>query len=56
VDSDRRSVVACSQPTVRNGAERPDDPFDFDRDSDRYVGGHGDANAHVHVIGDHPGV
>ncbi|PSP95296.1 uracil-DNA glycosylase [Halobacteriales archaeon QS_4_62_28] len=41
---------------MRNVAERPDNPFGFDPDCERYVAGYGDANAHFHVIGDHPGV
>jgi len=41
---------------VRNVTDRPDNPFGFDPGCERYVAGYGDANAHFHVIGDHPGV
>jgi len=41
---------------VRNVTDRPDNPFGFEPDCERYVAGYGDANAHFHVIGDHPGI
>ena len=41
---------------MRNVTDRPDNPFGFDPDCERYVAGYGDANAHFQVIGDHPGV
>jgi uracil-DNA glycosylase len=41
---------------VRNVTDRVRDPFDLDPPCDRSVPGYGDANAHFHVVGDHPGV
>lgn len=41
---------------MRNVAERPNNPFGFDPGCERTVAGYGDANAHFHVIGDHPGI
>jgi uracil-DNA glycosylase len=40
---------------VRNVTDRTRDPFDLDPPCDRSVPGYGDANAHFHVVGDHPG-
>jgi uracil-DNA glycosylase len=40
---------------VRNVTDRTSDPFDLDPPCDRSVPGYGDANAHFHVVGDHPG-
>lgn len=42
--------------TVKNVAESPFNPFGFDPGCEPFVPGYGDANAHFHVIGDHPGV
>jgi len=41
---------------VKNVAESLSNPFGFDPGCDRFVPGYGDANAHFHVVGDHPGV
>ena len=41
---------------MKNVADRPDNPFGFEPECERYVAGYGDANAHFHVVGDHPGV
>jgi uracil-DNA glycosylase len=41
---------------VRNVTDRVRDPFDLDPPCERAVLGYGDANAHFHVVGDHPGV
>jgi uracil-DNA glycosylase len=40
---------------VWNVTDRTSDPFDMDPPCDRSVPGHGDPNAHFHVVGDHPG-
>lgn len=40
---------------MRNVTDRTSDPFDLDPPCDRSVPGYGDANAHFHVVGDHPG-
>jgi uracil-DNA glycosylase family 4 len=40
---------------VRNVTDRTSDPFDLDPPCERSVPGYGDANAHFHVVGDHPG-
>jgi uracil-DNA glycosylase family 4 len=40
---------------VRNVTDRTSDPFDLNPPCDRSVPGYGDANAHFHVVGDHPG-
>jgi uracil-DNA glycosylase family 4 len=41
---------------VRNVTDRIRNPFGMEPPCPRYVPGYGDANAHFHVIGDHPGV
>jgi uracil-DNA glycosylase len=41
---------------VKNVTARQSNPFGFEPPCDEYVPGYGDANAHFHVIGDHPGV
>jgi uracil-DNA glycosylase family 4 len=41
---------------VRNVTDRVSNPFGLDPPCDRFVPGYGDANAHFHVVGDHPGV
>jgi len=41
---------------VKNVASSLSNPFGFDPRCDAFVPGYGDANAHFHVIGDHPGV
>ena len=41
---------------MKNVADRPDNPFGFEPECERSVAGYGDANAHFHVVGDHPGV
>ncbi|WP_372480755.1 uracil-DNA glycosylase family protein [Halomicrobium sp. HM KBTZ05] len=41
---------------MRNVTDRPANPFGFDPGCEQYVAGYGDANAHFHVVGDHPGV
>ncbi|MFB6079442.1 MAG: uracil-DNA glycosylase family protein [Haloferacaceae archaeon] len=41
---------------MRNVTDRTRNPFDMRPPCDRVVPGYGDANAHFHVIGDHPGV
>jgi uracil-DNA glycosylase family 4 len=41
---------------VRNVTDRVSNPFGMDPPCERYVPGYGDANAHFHVVGDHPGV
>ena len=40
---------------MRNVTDRTSDPFDLDPPCERSVPGYGDANAHFHVVGDHPG-
>ena len=40
---------------MRNVTDRTSDPFDLNPPCDRPVPGYGDANAHFHVVGDHPG-
>jgi uracil-DNA glycosylase family 4 len=40
---------------VRNVTDRISNPFDMRPPCERFVPGYGDANAHFHVIGDHPG-
>jgi len=41
---------------VKNVTARQHNPFGFDAPCEPFVPGYGDANAHFHVIGDHPGV
>lgn len=41
---------------MKNVAESLSNPFGFDPGCDRFVPGYGDANAHFHVVGDHPGI
>lgn len=41
---------------MRNVTDRVSNPFGMDPPCERFVPGYGDANAHFHVIGDHPGV
>jgi uracil-DNA glycosylase family 4 len=41
---------------VRNVTDRVSNPFGMDPPCERFVPGYGDANAHFHVVGDHPGV
>jgi uracil-DNA glycosylase family 4 len=41
---------------VKNVTDRTSNPFGMRPDCARFVPGYGDANAHFHVIGDHPGV
>lgn len=41
---------------MENVTDRVSNPFDMKPDCASYVPGYGDANAHFHVIGDHPGV
>jgi len=41
---------------VRNVTDRISNPFGMQPPCERFVPGYGDANAHFHVIGDHPGV
>jgi uracil-DNA glycosylase family 4 len=41
---------------VRNVTDRVSNPFGLQPPCERFVPGYGDANAHFHVIGDHPGV
>ncbi|QSG05815.1 Uracil-DNA glycosylase [Halapricum desulfuricans] len=41
---------------VKNVTHRQSNPFGMDPDCQEFVPGYGDANAHFHVIGDHPGV
>lgn len=41
---------------MENVTDRSSNPFDMQPPCDRFVPGYGDANAHFHVIGDHPGV
>ena len=41
---------------VRNVTARRSNPFGFDPPCESFVPGYGDANAHFHVVGDHPGV
>jgi len=43
-------------PPVRNVTARESNPFGFDPPCEPFVPGYGDANAHFHVVGDHPGV
>ncbi|MFB6161452.1 MAG: uracil-DNA glycosylase family protein [Haloferacaceae archaeon] len=40
---------------MRNVTDRTSNPFDMQPPCDRFVPGYGDANAHFHVVGDHPG-
>jgi uracil-DNA glycosylase family 4 len=44
------------QPDVRNVTDRTSNPFGMTPPCERFVPGYGDANAHFHVVGDHPGV
>ncbi len=39
---------------MRNVTTRRSNPFDLDPGCEPFVAGYGDANAHFHVIGDHP--
>jgi uracil-DNA glycosylase family 4 len=41
---------------VRNVTDRIRNPFGMAPPCERFVPGYGDANAHFHVVGDHPGV
>jgi uracil-DNA glycosylase family 4 len=41
---------------VKNVTDRTKNPFGMRPDCARFVPGYGDANAHFHVVGDHPGV
>lgn len=41
---------------MRNVTDRVSNPFGMRPPCERFVPGYGDANAHFHVIGDHPGV
>jgi uracil-DNA glycosylase len=41
---------------VKNITARESNPFGFEPPCDPFVPGFGDANAHFHVVGDHPGV
>jgi uracil-DNA glycosylase family 4 len=41
---------------VRNVTDRVRNPFGLSPPCERFVPGYGDANAHFHVVGDHPGV
>ena len=41
---------------MKNVTDRTSNPFGMRPDCDRFVPGYGDANAHFHVVGDHPGV
>jgi len=41
---------------VQNVTGRQSNPFGLDPGCEPFVPGYGDANAHFHVIGDHPGV
>jgi len=41
---------------VRNVTDRVSNPFGMQPPCERFVPGYGDANAHFHVVGDHPGV
>jgi uracil-DNA glycosylase len=41
---------------VRNVTDRTSNPFGMNPPCERFVPGYGDANAHFHVVGDHPGV
>jgi uracil-DNA glycosylase len=40
---------------VRNVTDRLSNPFGFSAPCEPWVPGYGDANAHFHVVGDHPG-
>ena len=41
---------------MRNVTDRVSNPFGMQPPCERFVPGYGDANAHFHVVGDHPGV
>jgi uracil-DNA glycosylase family 4 len=41
---------------VKNVTARESNPFGFEPPCEQFVPGFGDANAHFHVVGDHPGV
>ena len=41
---------------MKNVTDRVSNPFGMNPDCERFVPGYGDANAHFHVVGDHPGV
>ncbi|WP_336003022.1 uracil-DNA glycosylase family protein [Halorientalis halophila] len=41
---------------MENVTDRPSNPFGMTYPCERVVPGYGDANAHFHVLGDHPGV
>lgn len=41
---------------MRNVTDRTSNPFGMRPSCERFVPGYGDANAHFHVVGDHPGV
>ncbi|WP_372912795.1 uracil-DNA glycosylase family protein [Salinigranum sp.] len=41
---------------MKNVTDRTRNPFGMRPDCARFVPGYGDANAHFHVVGDHPGV
>ena len=50
-------MVASGQSgRVENVTDRVRNPFDIEPDCESFVPGYGDANAHFHVVGDHPGV
>ena len=42
--------------SVKNVTARESNPFGFEPPCEPFVPGFGDANAHFHVVGDHPGV
>ena len=42
--------------SVKNVTDRTSNPFGMRPPCERFVPGYGDANAHFHVVGDHPGV
>jgi uracil-DNA glycosylase len=46
----------CLRTLVKNVTARESNPFGFDPPCEQFVPGFGDANAHFHVVGDHPGV
>jgi uracil-DNA glycosylase family 4 len=50
--------MSHTKPTagVENVTDRISNPFGMDPPCESYVPGYGDANAHFHVVGDHPGV
>ena len=48
--------VAALRSNVKNVTARQSNPFGFEPPCEPFVPGYGDANAHFHVVGDHPGV